>query len=61
MAINTKQASSLWGISDRRIRLLCSEGKIKGAELIGKNGIYQITLLKQLMEELNFLIRIYLK
>lgn len=34
--MNTKQASSLWGIFDRRIRLLCSEGKIEGAELIGK-------------------------
>jgi len=36
MAITTKQASIKWKISDRRIRLLCSQGKIDGAELIGK-------------------------
>ena len=34
--MTTKKASELWGISDRRIRTLCSEGKIEGAELIGK-------------------------
>ena len=36
MAMTTKHASLKWGISDRRIRVLCSEGKIEGAELIGK-------------------------
>jgi len=36
MAMTTKQASELWGISDRRVRVLCAEGKIEGAELIGK-------------------------
>lgn len=36
MAMTTKQASKKWGISDRRIRVLCNEGKIEGAELIGK-------------------------
>lgn len=36
MAMTTKQASVKWGISDRRIRVLCTEGKIDGAELIGK-------------------------
>lgn len=36
MAMTTKQASIKWGISDRRIRILCSQGKIEGAELIGK-------------------------
>lgn len=36
MAMTTKQTSEKWGISDRRIRVLCSEGKIEGAELIGK-------------------------
>ena len=34
--MTTKKASELWGISDRRIRILCAEGKIEGAELIGK-------------------------
>ena len=31
MFITTKQASEKWNISDRRIRVLCSEGKIPGA------------------------------
>ena len=36
MAMTTKKVSELWGISDRRIRILCAEGKIDGAEMIGK-------------------------
>ena len=36
MAMTTKRASEKWGISDRRIRILCATGKIEGAELIGK-------------------------
>lgn len=38
--MNTKEASELWNISDRRIRTLCKEGKIEGAELI--NGAWFI-------------------
>ncbi len=34
--MNTKEASLKWNISDRRIRILCAEGKIDGAELYGK-------------------------
>lgn len=29
--MSTKEASGRWGISDRRIRVLCSEGRIEGA------------------------------
>lgn len=36
MPITTKEASIEWGISDRRIRVLCENGKIPGATLIGK-------------------------
>ncbi len=39
MAMTTKKVSELWGISDRRIRILCSEGKIEGAELIAKTQV----------------------
>lgn len=35
--ITTKEASLKWGISDRRIRILCKEGKIEGAMKIGRN------------------------
>lgn len=31
MYMTVKQASEKWGISDRRIRVLCAEGKISGA------------------------------
>lgn len=36
MYITTKQAANKWGISERRVRVLCSEGKIEGAFQIGR-------------------------
>jgi len=36
MFMTVKQASEKWGISDRRIRVLCSEGKILGAYQEGR-------------------------
>lgn len=36
MFITVKQAAQKWGISDRRIRALCDEGKIEGAYQEGK-------------------------
>lgn len=33
--LSTKQLSELWGISSRRIALLCSEGRIPGAQRVG--------------------------
>lgn len=36
MFISVKQAAEKWGISDRRIRMLCSEGKIPGAYQEGR-------------------------
>lgn len=35
--ISTKEASEKWGISDRRIRVLCNAGRIEGAMKIGRN------------------------
>lgn len=37
--MTTKDASNKWGLSDRRIRVLCSEHKIKGAIKSGKTWI----------------------
>ena len=37
MYMSVTQASEKWGISDRRIRVLCSEGKIPGAFREGRN------------------------
>lgn len=39
MFMTVKQASEKWGISDRRIRVLCSEGKIPGAYQEGRGWI----------------------
>lgn len=35
--ISVQEASLKWGISDRRIRVLCGEGRIEGAYKIGRN------------------------
>ena len=37
MYITVKQAAEKWGISDRRVRILCSEGKISGVTREGRN------------------------
>jgi hypothetical protein len=34
--MNTKQAANLWGISERRVRKLCSECQIEGAKRVGR-------------------------
>ena len=36
MFMTVKQAAEKWGISDRRVRILCAEGKIKGAYQQGR-------------------------
>ena len=36
MYITAKQAAEKWGISDRRVRILCSQGKIPGAYQEGR-------------------------
>lgn len=36
MFMTVKQAAEKWGVSDRRIRVLCSEGKISGAYQEGR-------------------------
>lgn len=33
--MNVKEASSRWGISERRIRILCSEGRVEGVQRAG--------------------------
>ncbi len=37
MCMSTKEAAEKWGISDRRIRVLCAEGKIPGAYQEGRS------------------------
>ncbi|MEA1975987.1 MAG: Fic family protein [Bacillota bacterium] len=35
--ISVKEASEKWGITDRRVRVLCSEGRIEGITKIGRS------------------------
>lgn len=35
--INVAQAAELWGISDRRVRILCQQGKIEGVIRKGRS------------------------
>ena len=35
--VSTKQASEKWGISQRRVRILCEQGKISGVIRVGKS------------------------
>lgn len=37
--LTTAELSKIWGISSRRISLLCSEGKVEGAEKKGKTWL----------------------
>lgn len=46
--ISIKEASEKWGISDRRIRVLCNEGRIEGAIKIGRNWSIPMDAVKPL-------------
>ena len=37
--LTTKQASELWGISQRRVAILCEEGRINGAVKAGRTWL----------------------
>ena len=38
MFMTVKQTAEKWGLSDRRVRILCAEGKIPGAFQEGRGG-----------------------
>ena len=42
MYITVKQAAEKWGISDRRVRILCAEGKILGVTREGRSWMIPI-------------------
>ena len=44
--ITVKQASERWGISDRRVRVLCAEGRIEGAAKEGRSYLIPEDALK---------------
>lgn len=35
--LSAKQAGEKWGISARRVAILCSEGRIDGAQMVGNS------------------------
>ena len=37
--LTTKQASELWGISQRRVAILCEEGRINGTAKAGRTWL----------------------
>lgn len=37
--LSVKEVSEKWGITDRRIRVLCSEGRIEGATKVGRSWL----------------------
>ncbi len=37
MYMTVKQAAEKWGISDRRVRILCAEGKVSGVTREGRS------------------------
>jgi len=37
MLLSTKEISKIWGISARRVAILCAEGRIPGAQQVGAN------------------------
>lgn len=37
--MSAKQAAEIWGISPRRVAILCSENRIPGAQLVGHSWV----------------------
>ena len=46
MFMTVKQAAEKWGISDRRVRVLCAEEKIPGAFQVGRGWKIPIDAVK---------------
>ena len=46
MFMTAKQAAEKWGLSDRRVRVLCAEGKIPGAFQVGRGWKIPIDAVK---------------
>ena len=44
--LTTKQASELWGISQRRVAILCEEGRISGAVKAGRTWLMPTDAIK---------------
>lgn len=46
MYMTVKQAAEKWGISDRRVRILCADGKIPGAFQVGRGWKIPVDAIK---------------
>lgn len=50
--INISEAAEKWGISTRRVQVLCKNGRIEGAAKLGRSGRFQPRLRNQEMIDL---------
>jgi len=46
--MSSKQAAELWGITDRQVQSLCSQGKIKNATKLGRAWLIPKDVLRPL-------------
>ena len=53
MYMTVKQAAEKWGLSDRRVRILCAEGKISGAFQEGRGWKIPMDAVKPAEDESN--------
>lgn len=53
MYMTVKQAAEKWGISDRRVRTLCSEGKIPGVTREGRSWKIPEDVKNQRMDDIS--------
>ena len=44
--ITAKQAAQKWGISERRVQVLCEQGRIEGVQRLGKAWAIPIKAIK---------------
>ena len=43
---NVKETAKLWGITPRRLQILCAEGRIEGASKLGREWAISINAVK---------------
>ncbi len=55
--MSAREAAAKWGISQRRVAVLCSENRIANAEMIGNMWLIPMNAKSLLMQEAHGIIR----